>query len=135
MNLLIISLIVLLPLFLFTVATNTAILGLQNVFGQEHNNEKTYVLLFEPNKIGNIDNSTKIVSSIVGRDIVKIEEELLEEISLTPSAQLKEKVNQIITNGTNGLSCDASTTTEDGKPIGIDCFSSGNHIVWHVYPK
>jgi len=127
-------LIVLLPLLLFNTASNTTITELQNVTTQEHN-EKSHVLLFEPNKIGNVDNSTKIVSAIVGSNLIKIEEELLEEISLTPSAQLKEKINQIITNGTNGLSCDASTITEDGKPIGIDCFSPGNHIVWHVYPK
>ena len=55
------------------------------------NNEgnKNYVIIFGHRIIGNIDNSTKIVSSIVGHNSVKIQEEFLEEISLAPSQQLK----------------------------------------------
>lgn len=97
--------------------------------------KKIYVLLFEQNKIGNIDNSTRIVSAIVGSNLVKIEEELLEEISLSPSPQLKEKISQIINNGTNGLSCNASITTENGDNVGIDCIRSGNHIIWYIFPN
>ena len=46
---------------------------------------KTYILLFGQRTVGNVDNFTKIVSSIVGQNLIKIEEELLEEISLAPS--------------------------------------------------
>ena len=34
--------------------------------------EKSYILIFGQRTIGNIDNSTKMVSSIVGHNIVKI---------------------------------------------------------------
>lgn len=88
--------IVLLSLFLFNAASNTAITGLQNAIAQEHN-EKSYVLLFESNKIGNVDNYNKIVSAIVGSNLIKIEEDLLEEISLTPSEQLKEQMDYHVT--------------------------------------
>jgi predicted peroxiredoxin len=134
--LLIISLIVTFSLSLFIVMSNT-ITVLQRVNGQdlENTDEKLYVLLFEQNKIGNIDNSTKIVSAIVGNNLIKIEEELLEEISLAPSQQLKEQMSEIIKNGTSGLSCNASLATEDGDNVGIDCISSGKHIIWHIYPK
>jgi predicted peroxiredoxin len=131
-----ISLIVLLPLFLFYVMSNTSTV-LQHVNAQdgENTDEKLYVLLFEQNKVGNIDNSTKLVSAIVGNNLIKIQEELLEEISLAPSQELEEQASQIINNGTSGLSCNASLTTEDGENVGIDCISSGKHIVWHIYPK
>jgi hypothetical protein len=43
--------------------------------------KKSYVLILDKEQ----DNSTKIVSSIVGNNLVKIEEEFLEEISLAPS--------------------------------------------------
>jgi hypothetical protein len=55
--------------------------------------EKTYILIFGQRTIGNIDNSTKIVSSIVGNNSAKIQEEFLEEISLAPSQQLEEQIN------------------------------------------
>ena len=67
--------------------------------------EKTYILIFGHRTIGNIDNSTKIVSSIVGNESVKIEEEFLEEISLAPSQQLEEQINNIVNDGVNGLPC------------------------------
>lgn len=132
-----ISLIVLLPLFLFNVMSNISIV-LQHANAQdlgEKIGEKLYVLLFEQNKIGNIDNSTKLVSAIVGNNLTKIQEELLEEISLAPSKELEEQVSQIINNGTSGLSCNASLNTEDGDNVGIDCIMSGKHIIWHIYPK
>jgi len=133
----IICLIVAFSLSLFNVMSNT-ITVLQHVNAQdleENTGEKLYVLLFEQNKIGNIDNSTKIVSAIVGNNLIKIEEELLEEISLAPSKQLEEQMSEIINNGTSGLSCNASLATEDGENVGIDCISSGKHIIWHIYPK
>jgi hypothetical protein len=53
--------------------------------------EKTYVLIFGQRTVGNIDNSTKIVSSIVGNNTIRIQEEFLEEISLAPSQELEEQ--------------------------------------------
>ena len=99
--------------------------------------EKLYVLLFEQNKIGNIDNSTKIVSTIVGNNLIKIEQELLEELSLapSPSQELEEQISEIIDNGSIGLSCNASLTAEDGENVRIDCILSRNHIIWHIYPN
>ena len=64
--------------------------------------EKTYILVFGQRTVGNIDNSTKIVSSIAGNDSAKIQEEFLEEISLAPSQQLEEQTNRIISDGING---------------------------------
>src|SRR5215211_7314380 len=43
--------------------------------------KKTYTLIFGQRTVGNVDNSTKIVSSIVSQNLIKIEE-FLEEISL-----------------------------------------------------
>jgi hypothetical protein len=58
----------------------------QNVEGSPTSEEdKNYILIFGQRTIGNVDNSTKIVSSIVGHNLVKIEEEFLEEISLASS--------------------------------------------------
>ena len=50
---------------------------------------KSKILIFEQRKIGNIDNSTKIVSSIVGHNIVKIAEEFVEEIDLSPVSAIR----------------------------------------------
>ena len=51
--------------------------------------EKSYILIFGQRTIGNIDNSTKIVSSIVGHNIVKIKEEFLEEIQLSTNSTIR----------------------------------------------
>jgi hypothetical protein len=67
--------------------------------------EKSYILILGQRIIGNIDNSTKIVSSIVGKNLIKIEEEFLEEISLAPSQQLEDQINKIVNDGINGSSC------------------------------
>jgi hypothetical protein len=59
---------------------------LQNATENTGAEKKSYVLIFgQRTVVVNIDNSTKIVSSIVGNNLVKIEEEFLEEISLAPS--------------------------------------------------
>ena len=50
-------------------------------YSNTNGGEKLYILIFGQRTIGNIYNSTKIVSSIVGHNIVKIKEEFLEEIS------------------------------------------------------
>lgn len=95
---------------------------------------KTYVLIFGQRTVGNIDNSTKIVSSIVGNNLVKIEEEFLEEISLAPSQQLEDQINKIINDGINGLSCDTTLTAQQGEDLSVDCISALNKVIWYIYP-
>jgi hypothetical protein len=98
--------------------------------------EKTYILVFGQRTVGNIDNSTKIVSSIVGDNSAKIQEEFLEEISLAPSQQLEEQINTIVNDAINGSSCDgASLTTQEGENVSVDCISSGNTIIWYIHPN
>lgn len=107
----------------------------QNVEGSPTSNEdKNYILIFGQRTIGNVDNSTKIVSSIVGHNLVKIEEEFLEEISLASSQQLEEQINKIVNDGINGAQCDASLTTQQGETVGVDCISAGNNVIWYIYP-
>jgi predicted peroxiredoxin len=96
--------------------------------------KKIYVLVFGQRTVGNVDNSTKIVSSIVGNNLIKIEEEFLEEISLAPSQQLEEQINKIINDGINGSSCGVSLTTQQGENVTVDCISSGNKVIWYIYP-
>ena len=97
--------------------------------------EKTYILVFGQRTVGNIDNSTKIVSSIVGNNSVKIQEEFLEEISLAPSQELEEQINKIVNDGINGSPCSGvQLTTQQGENISVDCISSGNRVIWYIYP-
>ena len=92
-------------------------------------------MIFGQRTVGNIDNYTRIVSSIVGNNSVKIEEEFLEEISLAPSQELEEQVNKIVNDGINGLPCNGvQLTTQQGENISVDCISSGNRIIWYIYP-
>jgi len=107
---------------------------LQNATENTGAEKKTYVLIFGQRIVGNVDNFTKIVSSIVGENLVKIEEELLEEISLAPSQQLEEQINKIINDGINRSSCGVSLTTQQGENISVDCISSGNKVIWYIYP-
>ena len=97
--------------------------------------ERTYILVFGQRTVGNIDNSTKIVSSVVGNNSAKIQEEFLEEISLAPSQQLEEQINMIVNYGINGSPCSGiSLTTEQGENVSIDCISSENAVIWYIYP-
>jgi hypothetical protein len=92
-------------------------------------------LIFGQRTIGNIDNSTKIVSSIVGNNSAKIQEEFLEEISLAPSQQLEEQINKIVNDGISGLPCSGvSLTTQEGENVSVDCISSGNKVIWYIHP-
>jgi hypothetical protein len=95
---------------------------------------KNYILIFGHRIIGNIDNSTKIVSSIIGHNSVKLEEEFLEEISLAPSQQLEEQIEKIVNDGINGVQCDSSLTTQQGQNVKVNCISSGNNIIWYIHP-
>ena len=96
--------------------------------------DKNYILVFGQRTVGNIDNSTKIVSAIVGHNSVKIQEEFLEEISLASSQQLEEQIQKIVNDAINGAQCDASLTTQQGETVIVDCISSGNNIIWYIYP-
>jgi hypothetical protein len=97
--------------------------------------ERTYILIFGQRTVGNIDNSTKIVSSVVGNNSAKIQEEFLEEISLAPSKQLEEQINMIVNDGINGSPCGGvSLTTEQGENVSVDCISSENTVIWYIYP-
>jgi hypothetical protein len=98
------------------------------------NGEKSYILIFGQRTIGNIDNSTKIVSSIVGHNIVKINEEFLEEISLAPTQQLENQVNKIIQDGLSGSACGDSLITQEGQKVSVNCISSNNAIIWYIHP-
>jgi hypothetical protein len=107
----------------------------QNTTSNAAAEEKTYILVFGQRTVGNIDNSTKIVSSIVGNDSLKIEEEFLEEISLEPSQQLEEQINKVVNDGINGSSCNGiSLTTQQGVSVSVDCISTGNRVIWYVSP-
>jgi hypothetical protein len=111
----------------------------QNTEGSSNfttNNEgnKNYILIFGHRIIGNIDNSTKIVSSIIGHNSVKLEEEFLEEISLAPSQQLEEQIEKIVNDGINGVQCDSSLTTQQGQNVKVNCISSGNNVIWYIHP-
>jgi hypothetical protein len=97
--------------------------------------EKNYILIFGQRTVGNVDNSTKIVSSIIGHDSVKIQEEFLEEISLAPSQQLEEQIEKLVNDGISGGQCDDSLTTQQGETVNVDCISSGNNIIWYIYPN
>lgn len=97
--------------------------------------ERTYILIFGHRTVGNIDNSTKIVSSIIGNNSAKIQEEFLEEISLAPSQQLGEQVNRVVNDGLSGLPCaGVSLVTEQGENLSVECISSGNTVIWRIYP-
>jgi hypothetical protein len=92
-------------------------------------------LVFGQRTVGNIDNSTKIVSSIVGNNSAKIQEEFLEEISLAPSQELEEQINKIVNDGINGSPCSGvQLTTQQGENISVDCISLGNRVIWYIYP-
>ncbi len=95
---------------------------------------KNYILVFGHRTVGNIDNSTKIVCSIAGHNSFKIEEEFLEELSLAPPQQLEEQIEKIVNDGINGTQCNASLTTQQGETVGVNCISSGNNVIWYIYP-
>ena len=109
--------------------------SLDTLNNNENIEKNNYILIFGQRTVGNIDNSTKIVSSIVGQNLIKIEEEFLEEISLAPSQQLEDQVEKVINDGKNGKQCGVNLTTQDGQKIIVDCLSSGNTLIWYVYPS
>ena len=105
-----------------------------NTNGNLNPEYKTYILIFGQRTIGNVDNSTKIVSSIIGHNLIKIEEEFLEELSLAPSQHLENQVEKVINDGINGKQCEVNLTTQQDQNVLVDCISSGNTIIWYIYP-
>jgi hypothetical protein len=106
-----------------------------NTFGTQ----LTYILIFNYRTIGNIDNETKIVSSIVGTNLDKIREEFVEEISLQPSVKLKQEIDSIInetekahTENKFGIVCDTTIMTETGTIINVLCIVSQNKLLWFI---
>ena len=135
---------IILSLFLLSSVGSIVLLqqiNAQNIEGNQtstttddNEENKNYILVFGHRTVGNIDNSTKIVSSIVGHNSFKIEEEFLEELSLAPSQQLEEQIENIVNDGINGTQCNASLTTQQGKTVKVNCISSGNNVIWYIYP-
>ncbi len=114
--------------------STSSTLDTKNTNGNLNPEYKTYILILGQRTIGNVDNSTKIVSSIVGHNLIKIEEELLEELSLAPSQQLQIQVEKVINDGINGKQCEVNLTTQQDQNVLVDCISSGNTIIWYIYP-
>ncbi|MGE5633683.1 MAG: hypothetical protein ACM3VV_00485 [Deltaproteobacteria bacterium] len=53
---------------------------------------------------------------------------------MTSSQQLEEQIEKIVNDGINGVQYDASLTTQQGETVNVDCISSGNNIIWYIYP-
>ena len=99
----------------------------------------TYVLIFNYRTIGNIDNETRIVSSIVGTNPDKIREEFVEEISLQPPIKLKQEIDSIINETSKahaqnkfGTVCDTTIMTETGTIINVQCIVSQDKLLWFI---
>ncbi len=101
----------------------------KNTNGNLNAEYKTYILIYGQRIIGNVDNSKKIVSSIVDHNLIKIEEEFLEEISLAPSQQLEIQVEKVINDGIHGKQCGVNLTTQQDQNVVVDCISSGNILI------
>jgi hypothetical protein len=114
---------------------NISSLKAQNSHENLNIEKKTYILIFGQRTVGNVDNSTKIVSSIVGQNLIKIEEEFLEEISLAPSQELKSQIEKVINDGKNGKQCGVNLTTQEGQKIVVNCLSSDNTLIWYIHPS
>lgn len=89
----------------------------------------TYIVIFGNKSIGNIDNQTHFVSSIVGRNLSKIQDELIKNLSPNPSQELKKEVSKIIDAGALGVTCRNIATADNRK---IDCVKSKDSIFWYV---
>jgi hypothetical protein len=88
-----------------------------------------YIVIFGNKTIGNIDNQTNFVSSIVGNSLDRIREEFVKSLSLIPSEQLKKEINQVVDAGISGAGCKNLVHTDDRK---VDCIKSGDKVFWFV---
>jgi len=89
----------------------------------------TYIVIFGNKTIGNIDNQTSFVSSVVGRNLDKIQEEFIKTLSMTPSEELKKEVSKVIDAGVSGASCKNIANPDNRK---VDCIKSRDKIFWYV---
>ncbi len=88
-----------------------------------------YIVIFGNKTIGNIDNQTNFVSSIVGNSLDRIREEFVKSLSMIPSEQLKKEINQVVDAGISGAGCKNLVHTDDRK---VDCIKSGDKVFWFV---
>jgi hypothetical protein len=89
----------------------------------------TYIVIFGNKTIGTIDNQTSFVSSVVGRNLDKIQEEFTKTLSTTPSQELKKEVSKVIDAGVSGASCKNIANPDNRK---VDCVKSRDKIFWYV---
>jgi hypothetical protein len=120
-------------------AQNVSATGLNANNSNTFGTQLTYILIFDYRTIGNIDNETKIVSSIVGTNPDKIREEFVEEISLQPSVKLKQEIDSIINETAKahaqnkyGTICDTTIMTETGTIINVQCIVSQDKVLWFI---
>jgi hypothetical protein len=88
-----------------------------------------YIVVFGNKTIGNIDNQTNFVSSVVGNSLEKIREEFVKSFSMIPSEQLKKEINQVVDAGVSGAGCKNIIHPVDRK---VDCIKSGDKVIWFV---
>lgn len=89
----------------------------------------TYIVIFGNKSIGNIDNQTDFVSSVVGRNLDKIQDEFLKNLSPNPSQELKKDVSKLIDAGVSGVTCKNIASPDNRK---VDCVKSKDSIFWYV---
>lgn len=95
---------------------------------------KTYILIFGERTIGNVDNSTKIVSSIVGHN--KNRRRIFRGNKFgSISAIRSSRVEKVINDSINGKQCGVNITTQQDQNVVVDCISSGNTLIWFIYPS
>jgi hypothetical protein len=118
-----------------TIATVLSIGITAPIFAQNTEENKNYILVFGHRNIGNLDNSTNYVTSVVGSNLTTLKDEFLEEISLEPSQQLQEQIEKIVNDGVSGAQCDTTLTTQQGATLGVNCTSFGNNVIWYLYQQ
>ena len=64
-----------------------------------------------------------------------MEEEFLEEISLTPSQQLEKQIQKVINDGINSEQCEVNLTTQQEQKLVINCISSRYTLIWYIYTQ
>jgi len=101
----------------------------QNLNQTGLNGNLLYIVIFGNKTIGNIDNQTNFVSSVVGNSLDRIREEFVKSLSLIPSEQLKKEINQVVDAGISGAVCKNLVHTDDRK---VDCIKSGDKVYWFV---
>lgn len=89
----------------------------------------TYIIVFGNKTIVNIDNQTSFVSSVVGNNLEKIQEEFVKTLNISPSEQLRNETSEIIRAGISGSNCKDIAQNDNRK---VDCVKSGDKIFYFV---